>query len=429
MLPSRLASFLACLFAATSVHAEEPDPSSTWDMSLDELRAIGLGQSRGDPVPAPSVSNLRRAGSDPLPAKQGVVFVNFDGATLNSGWDDSRTNTTQISQLAGPFAAYGSGPKRDAVMQAVREDWAAYNVIITDSRPAQGDYTMNMTGPTNPFGGGVLGIAPLDCEDAQTHNNITFAFHSASDQFSATVQATTISQEVAHSYGLEHVNEPGDIMNPYNAGGDASFIDACIQIVSNQGVLCQAQHAAQCGTGFAQNAHLELLALFGPSAPDTQAPSVQIVSPEDGAQFEEGASFQIDVVATDDTAVDYVELYDNGSLLHQDSSEPYGWAVKEIPAGVYALHVLAYDLAGNIGMSNVVTIHVGAEASPLDDDDDDGGGDGGVAETGDTADDGALPTGSDGESEGCACRQSPGAPTSALGGILLLGLLATRRRC
>lgn len=69
--------------------------------------------------------------------------------------------------------------------------------------------------------------------DAQTHRNITYAFHGVNEQFSAAVTATTINQEVAHSYGLEHVDEPGDIVNPYNAGGDASFIDACIQIVTN----------------------------------------------------------------------------------------------------------------------------------------------------------------------------------------------------
>jgi hypothetical protein len=421
---------LACLLAMSPARADEArdqDPPDSWGMSLEELRAIGLGQFRGDPVPVPQAAQLRREGGDPLPAKQGVIFVNFDGATLNSGWDNSHTNTTQISQLAGSFAAYGAGAKRDAVMQAVRDDWAAYNVIVTDSRPQSGDYTMNMTGPTNPFGGGVLGIAPLDCEDAQTHNNITFAFHSANDQFSATIQATTVSQEVAHSYGLEHVNEPGDIMNPYNAGGDASFIDRCIQIVSNQGIVCTAQHAAQCGTGSQQNAHLELLTLFGPSAPDTQAPVVQIVSPKDGEFFEEGASFHIEVVATDDNVVDYVELYNNGDALGKDSSEPYGWAVTEIPAGVYELHVLAHDLAGNIGMSNVVTVSVGVEAGPTDDDGDgsdtaDGGtGDGGVGDGS-----GAFPRGGDAEVDGCSCRQTPAAPR--LAGLLCLGLLALRRR-
>lgn len=422
-----LASTFAGLFLPLSAHAEDGERPPTWDMSVEELQEIGLGQYRGDPVPVPSVSHLRSS-ETPLPAKQGVIFVNFDGATLTSGYDDSRTNTTQIGQLAGQFAAYGMGPKRDAVMQAVREDWAAYNVIVTDTRPASGDYTMNMTGPTNPFGGGVLGIAPLDCEDQQTHNNITYAFHSVNDQFSATVQATTIGQEVAHSYGLEHVNEPGDIMNPYNAGGDASFLDSCIQIVSNQGVACQAQHAAQCGTGTSQNAHQELLTLFGPSAPDTEAPVVQIVAPNDGDAFEEGASFQIDVVATDDNAVDHVQLFNNGQGLETDASEPYGWSVSNIPAGTYELYVVAHDLAGNIGMSNVVTVTVGVVHAPTDDGEEEDDGDGGTGDDG-MGESGGFSTGGgqdQAEVEGCACRQSSNGPGWA--GLLVLGLLALRRR-
>jgi hypothetical protein len=219
------------LVMATGSPALASDPPAqerpaTWDMTVEQLQEIGLGQYRGDPRPVPAELPHERNPDDPVEhASQGRIFVNFDGASLSYGNDDSRNNITQIGELAGNFAAYGGGDKRDAVMQAVRADWAPFNVIVTDARPASGDYTMNMTGPTNPFGGGVLGIAPVDCGDAQTHNNITYAFHSSGDQFSAAVTATTIGQEVAHSYGLEHVDEPGDVMNPFNAGGDVLFID------------------------------------------------------------------------------------------------------------------------------------------------------------------------------------------------------------
>jgi len=126
-------------------------------------------------------------------------------------------------------------------MEAVRNDWEPYNVLIVDNRPASGDYTMNVTPPTNPIGGSVLGIAPLDCDDMMTHNDITFAFHGANDGFPASVVATTIGQEVAHSFELEHVDEPGDIMDPFNAGGGPSFRDQCIQLVQG-GQLCRAAH-------------------------------------------------------------------------------------------------------------------------------------------------------------------------------------------
>lgn len=446
---------LALLTAPPTASAAEPEPSrpDTWDMSIDELRAIGLGQDRGQPVPVPADAPRRRAEDEPpLQASQGRIFVNFDGANLTSGSDDSRNNVTQIGQLVGSFAAYGNGPKREAVMQAVRNDWAPFDVVITDTRPGSGDYTMNMTGPTNPFGGGVLGIAPVDCGDSQTHNNITYAFHSEGDQFSAAVQATTIGQEVAHSYGLEHVDEPGDIMNPFNAGGDASFRDQCIPIVQN--LYCPAQHQAECGTQSQQNSYAELMTLFGPSTPDAAPPTVSITYPADGDTFDTGASFTITVAASDDQAIESVILFSNDQEQGTDGSEPYGWEVADIQDGVYELSVLAVDVAGNETASSTVTIAVGTDVPPPPTTGDggdggnsggDGSGDGGSAggsdgggDGGDSVggDDGSLPPGygqqfgDDAGDSGCTCRSSAvpqdRGMTFGLLGLLMLG--ATRRR-
>ncbi len=418
--------------AAPAAAAESSPPASG---SLEELQAIGLGQSRGMPVPVPPDAPRLRSPSTPQAhAMPGTIFVNFDGAQLSSGFDDAINNVTQISNLAGAFAPYGAGAKREAVMQALATDWAAYDVFITDARPASGDYTMNMTGPTNPFGGGVLGIAPLDCMDSQTHSNITFAFHSANDQFSAAIQATTVSQEVAHSYGLEHVDEPGDIMNPFNAGGDASFIDACIPIVTNgQGIACGQQHAQNCPGGTSQNAHLELLELFGAAVPDTAAPTVAITFPADGDVFEPGASFTIMVEATDDIEVDEVQLFNNGTPLQADGSAPFGWEVENIPQGEYTMYVIATDTAGNETTSESVSILVSAAPSGSGT----GGGDGssggpedddsvGSGTGGDTDGVDSVGLDDDGAQTGCGCTQRP-AQGSGLLALALFGLVRRRR--
>src|SRR5688500_17584023 len=57
---------------------------------LAELQAMGLGQSRGDPVPVPADAPLLRADQQPQAGgAPGKIFVNFDGANLSSGYDDS----------------------------------------------------------------------------------------------------------------------------------------------------------------------------------------------------------------------------------------------------------------------------------------------------------------------------------------------------
>lgn len=350
-----------------------------------------------------------------------MVFVNFDGAELTGGVDDATSNVTQIADLVGTFAPYGDDDKRSAVMQAVRADWADYDVLVTDSRPSSGSYTMNMVGPTNPFDDDRLGVAPLDCGDSQTHSNITFAFHSGSDGFSAAITATTISQEVAHSYGLEHVNEPGDIMNPYNAGGDPGFSDTCLPLSDTP--LCPTQHEAECGSSSEQNAHRELIARFGTAIPDGNAPDVTISSPSDGWEFAIDSDFTIEVDVSDDVGVQHIVLYNNGQEIETDDGEPWGWDITSVPEGEYEFHVEAIDFSGNVGYSNVVGVLV--TDNPVNPDTDDDGT--GMVEPG-TLPSPFVPMQSRGE-EGCACSSNGvgdgGRPPTWLTALLLF---AARRR-
>ncbi|MCX4241462.1 Ig-like domain-containing protein [Paraliomyxa miuraensis] len=401
--------------ASASAWAAEPVLAharpETWDMTRQELQAIGLGQSRGDPRPVPPEYPRRNLGADddgshgPGDPDPWVIFVNFDGETLTSGMDSAQQNITQIFELAGPFEAYGGdATQRDAVLQAVMADWAAYNMVVVDQRPAEGEYVMNMTGPTNPFGGGVLGIAPVDCSNLQTHSNVTFAFHSANDGFSAAIQATTIGQEVAHSFGLEHVDEPNDIMNPYNAGGDPTFIDECIPIVG--GSVCPQQHLQHCPDGTGQNAHQELLTLFGPAIVDTDPPVVLITAPLDGQEFEAGSDFSVVVNVTDDSPITQVELLHDGVPVMLDTMEPWGFAITNVPAGTHVLQASAVDENGNEGVSAQVTLEVieigGTEGET----------------------DGA---GQDEDGKGCGCRHGgAGGPWPWM--LVLLGPALRRRR-
>ena len=161
------------------------------------------GEYRGDAIPfAPDLDAPPRVVEAGEPA---VLYLNFDGATLVAGSEDARGNVTTIGTLEGEFPEYGDsdGTKREAVIQAVREDWGSYNVIITDERPDGGEYVMCMIGPSDAYPSNTLGIAPLDCDDAGTRNNITFAFHGVDDGHTAAQTATTISQEIAHSFGLD----------------------------------------------------------------------------------------------------------------------------------------------------------------------------------------------------------------------------------
>ena len=105
---------------------------------LPEIQANRMG------LQLPPPRDLAAAGPVPLSGPgPATMFINFDGAELNGQREDARSNSTLIG-FEGTFEPYGdSGAKRAAVLQAVREDWEAFDMAITDMRPAEGDYTMS----------------------------------------------------------------------------------------------------------------------------------------------------------------------------------------------------------------------------------------------------------------------------------------------
>lgn len=471
--------------AGSTPHSSRPPGFAVGLLSLAAAAtvvAIGFGgEALADPPSLPPTheageawiapTEIERLSIPVTPEQQGIdpntlpevpvdaptyIFVNMDGVNLVCSGGDSSTGNSSIIAcqygFSGPYPAYGgTDAQRQSVMDAVEADWAPFDMVVTNTRPASGPYTMCMTGPANqPFGQNVLGIAPLDCQDANP-NNIVFAFHSAgqlSQGLGANTQATTISQEVAHAYGLEHVGSTSDIMNPYSAGGNPSFTDNCIVIQDNgMGIICGAQHQQFCNAG-SQNSYQELMDMFGSANPDTQPPTVAVTYPSDGDVFAAGDDFVISCSASDDVEIDSVSLWVNGDNMGTKAAGPWEWDVINIPADAYDLYCVATDGYGNEAMSGVVSITVteggttggdtgGTTTSGGDGGDTggetggDGGADNGVDTGADEADGGGLPPGfGQNEEDGCACT-SPHDATREQPAWLLLALLAlplARRR-
>lgn len=90
---------------------------------------------------------------------------------------------------------------------------------------------------------------------------------------------------------------------------------------------------------------------------DTTAPSVAIISPTNGTRLR-NRSTNVDVRATDNVAVTRVELFINGSFFGASTSSTprFVWNTGSIPNGTYTLQSFAYDAAGNIGASSVISV-------------------------------------------------------------------------
>jgi Bacterial Ig domain len=90
--------------------------------------------------------------------------------------------------------------------------------------------------------------------------------------------------------------------------------------------------------------------------PDTTPPTVSITSPTGG-----NVSGLVSVLAraTDGVGVVKVDLYVDGAVVSTATSSPFTnkWNSKKAASGAHTLQCRAYDAAGNVGVSTVVTVY------------------------------------------------------------------------
>jgi hypothetical protein len=96
---------------------------------------------------------------------------------------------------------------------------------------------------------------------------------------------------------------------------------------------------------------------------DTIPPTIEITSPENGAVV--SGTIDILVSVYDNKGVTKVELYKNGTFAVTDETSPFGftWNTDAAETGTHILQAKAYDAAGNVGTSNLVSVAI---AEPLD---------------------------------------------------------------
>lgn len=91
---------------------------------------------------------------------------------------------------------------------------------------------------------------------------------------------------------------------------------------------------------------------------DTRSPTVSITAPGNSSTV--SGLVVVDVMAADNVGVSRVELRANGSLVAADYSAPYGfsWDSSTSTNGMNNLTALAYDAAGNVATSTLVSVNV-----------------------------------------------------------------------
>jgi hypothetical protein len=389
-----------------------------------------------------------------------TLYMNFTGADLTGGKDNSAENKSTLAKT-GPYPMFGGGEQTAlAAVQGVQNDVANFGIRVVYERPPQIlPYTMAMIGghwtDTN-LEDAASGVAPIaDC-GALGQRHVVYVF--ADGGWGSTGIANVTSQEAGHAWGLDHNLNCGSVMS-YCGGGDGVFSGNCDGLCESQcqgSAGCRLTHEMFCGEGTdEQNEQAELSWIFGGNEPDVEPPTVEIVEPTDGAEFEAGSSVDLRAIVEDnyggfgwrfeitkDGTVEYDQVdYDREvdaeyhAALNLVNLEPGEYTATVQIMDQYALEdtaTVSFTVlpgAGTDGDEGADDTDGGDSASGTDEggdddaDDDDGDDDGGSSEDGDSEgglDGGGPPKG------GCACTGGDSRGSAlALGLAVLIGL---RRR-
>jgi len=422
----------------------------------------------------------RQLGVPPLHAENyeptvGVLYVETGGVTLNPTCGNGESanaakNCTPLVDSTITFPAIGGGAGA-GLFQELQSYYEPFNLVMTQNRPPDYlPYTMAVVGGSAQLAGfsGACGVANVAC-DGLKRNHVSLTFPE-----SCGGSANTAAQETAHNWGLEHTDNAGDLMYPFNMGGFQQFVDSCMTISHATGdgnTQCGYVHEVYCpaGKGEVQNSYGELMGVFGPRAVDSVEPEVVSVFPENGAVFSTSDTVLVTAEIDDDSRMVGVKwTWEEGLPEGTDSytkctnkvcdedfvtgasfdPSEIAWDfvnLQEPPVGVYSFKVEVLDAYGNYD-SRTITFEVtedgsegGADASADESGGGSGGGTGDDGTGGSGADgasgigtggfDGGLDGGDDGDPEGCGCRSSgdtpPALPWSGM--LAVFGLLFVGR--
>ncbi|MEM6994540.1 MAG: MYXO-CTERM sorting domain-containing protein [Myxococcota bacterium] len=403
--------------------------------------AVASGDIQVDPNVAFAIEDVP---GNAYPRKH-TLYLNFVGEDLTGGAGDNSAENKSALAKTGPYPAYqGGNQKALSIAQAVADDVEPYGIrvlYLPEDRPSKTvPYTMEMVGGTwqdTNIDSSAGGVAPgADC-GALGQRHVVYTFASAG--LGVNTAANTASQEAGHAWGLDHTFNCDSVMS-YCGVANGNFSDTCdalceLQCQGNNSAGCRLTHEMFCGEdNDEQNEHATLSWIFGTNEPDVEPPTVDIVSPTDGDEYEVGADVDLRAVVGDDyggfgwkytISLNGEVIFDEVDYDRQiDDDYRAALNLNNLEEGIWSVSVEVEDQFDHVTVQTV-TFTVG-DPPPLPEDTGDESSGGTADGTADgiegMSDGGATDPG------GCACDaggSGRGAPWAVLA---LLPLLVTPRR-
>jgi hypothetical protein len=200
---------------------------------------------------------------DHRPSK--TIFLQRNSVDLTPGEDDAAKGISSVlanaSNKPAKSKAWSGGDKKwKSLVGCVQKLFSPFDVVITDTRPADENFLMVVVGG-KPLdigitdGHHVAGLAPF--HGGVIPRAVVYAFAATSKN---DVQQTceTIGMEVAHAYGLDHEYLCKDVMTYLQSCGKKSFVDADASCGESKKRACE-------GGAPTQNSYRRLVQVLGPA--------------------------------------------------------------------------------------------------------------------------------------------------------------------
>ncbi|CAN5322000.1 hypothetical protein BH11MYX1_BH11MYX1_56410 [soil metagenome] len=312
-------------------------------------------------------------------APYNTIFLNrcASGCAVKPGNTDSRVDTSGIVQSSHVLGQFPFGDDTwNKVKACVRDTFAPFNVVITDTDPGSASHFEIMVGGKPQdlgFDPNFGGVSPNGCGSTYIPNALVFDFASVWSNGASTCGATcvedicsTAAQEIAHSLGMDHSHNKLDPMTYFPYTGRKYFQTTADQCGSDcnggtgpAGQTCTGtdkQVHSCCQATATQNSAAILTSLFG--AGTLALPTVQITKPQQGASVQAG--FAVNTTITADAAITKAELRVDGMLVDPVvMSAPYAFnAPATLQPGSHTVEVTGYDAHGTPGKTSI-TVTIG----------------------------------------------------------------------
>jgi uncharacterized protein (TIGR03382 family) len=293
------------------------------------------------------------------PLQSRTIYAHHTGGVLSPGVDDSRADHSALVQAPTDMPGWDVDDARWAeTMACLREIWSPFNIEVTDVDPQDTPHIEVWIGGTPDLIGmpaNVGGISPMRLDCSVIENSVVFAFPDVlSDDPRIICEAT--SQEIGHSFGLDHELLPSDPMTYLPYDGERTFQD--------QTVACGEHTPRPCGLSghecrADQNSVAILLDRVGPATTDHVGPALVVAEPADGAVVAPG--FAVAASASDPSGAVTINLYVDGVAIATGDDRLDMTLGPDLADGRHVLVIEAIDAHAN---STTAELAITVESAP-----------------------------------------------------------------